>query len=134
MIRSLNMGITRQPYSNFAESRRRRGERLDNPPEPGPEPPQPPAKLHPREQSLYALAGEVLRTFAPHTGAHPAAILLQFLAASGYAAGPSPLRATITDASRMTRITGRERTRNLHHGAHKPLRVAFPSQPLNFLT
>jgi hypothetical protein len=101
MIRNLNMGITRQPRPSFAELQRRRGELelLENTPEPGlqqpPEPPpqphptpQPPAKFHLREQALYGLAGQVVRTLAPHTEAHPAAILLQFLAAFGNAAGP----------------------------------------------
>jgi hypothetical protein len=98
MIRNLNMGITRQPYPDFAELQRRRDELLDNPPEPEPEPPpqprptpaQPPTKFHLREQALYGLAGQVVRTLAPHTEAHPAAILLQFLAAFGNAAGPGP--------------------------------------------
>src|ERR1700677_3383113 len=63
MIRSLNMGITRQPYSDLTEPGRRRDERLDNPREPGPESPQPPAKLHSREQPLYAPVGEAGHPF-----------------------------------------------------------------------
>jgi hypothetical protein len=98
MIRNLNMGIKRQPYADFAELQSQRAELLDNPPERAPEPPpqprpaplKPPAKLHLREQALYGLAGQVVRTLAPHTEAHPAAILLQFLAAFGNAAGPGP--------------------------------------------
>jgi hypothetical protein len=98
MIRNLNMGIKRQPYADFAELQSRSAELLDNPPEPAPEPPpqprpaplKPPAKFHLREQALYGLAGQVVRTLAPHTEAHPAAILLQFLAALGNAAGPGP--------------------------------------------
>jgi hypothetical protein len=39
---------------------------------------------------LYGFAGQVVRTLAPHTEADPAAILLQFLAAFGNAAGPGP--------------------------------------------
>jgi len=98
MIRNLNMGIKRQPYADFAELQSRSAELLDNPPEPAPEPPpqprpaslKPPAKFHLREQALYGLAGQIVRTLAPHTEAHPAAILLQFLAAFGNAAGPGP--------------------------------------------
>ena len=98
MIRNLNMGIGRQPYADFAEVKRRRAELLENPPQPQPEPPpqprstplQQPAKFQLREQALYGLAGQVVRTLAPHTEADPAAILLQFLAAFGNAAGPGP--------------------------------------------
>jgi hypothetical protein len=96
MIKNLNMSITRQQYGDFAEIERRKAELLDNPPQPEPQqPPQPgptplqtPAKFHLREQALCGLAGQVVRTLAPHTEAHPAAILLQFLAAFGNAAGP----------------------------------------------
>jgi hypothetical protein len=106
MIRNLNMGITRQSHPAFAELQRRRAELLNNTPDPEPDPepgpaPQPPpqprptplqapAKFHLREQALYGLAGQVVRTLAPHTEAHPAAILLQFLAAFGNAVGPGP--------------------------------------------
>ena len=102
MIRNLSMGI-RQHHS-FEEFQRRRDEleQLDNtpepqpapapepPPQPRPKPVPPPAQFHLREQALYGLAGHVVRTLAPHTEAHPAAILLQFLAAFGNAAGPGP--------------------------------------------
>ena len=102
MIRNLSMGI-RQHHS-FEEFQRRRDEleQLNNTPEPQPAPaPEPPpqprpkpilpaAEFHLREQALYGLAGHVVRTLAPHTEAHPAAILLQFLAAFGNAAGPGP--------------------------------------------
>src|ERR1700744_755696 len=96
MIRNLNTAL--QSYSGFAELERRRAELLENPPQPQPEPPprrvqplyQPPAKFQLREQALYGLAGQVVRTLAPHTEADPAAILLQFLAAFGNAAGPGP--------------------------------------------
>jgi hypothetical protein len=106
MIRNLNMGITRQSHPAFAELQRRRAELLNYTPEPEPDPepgpaPQPPlqprptpmqapAKFHLREQALYGLAGQVVRTLAPHTEAHRAAILLQFLAAFGNAVGPGP--------------------------------------------
>jgi hypothetical protein len=96
MTINLDMALTQQPYETYAELQRRRAELLDNPPQPQLEPPpQPrstlppsPAKVHLREQALYGLAGQVVRTHAPHTEAHPAAILLQFLAAFGNAAGP----------------------------------------------
>ena len=97
MIRNLNMGI-RQPYADFAELKRRRAQLLENPPQPQPEPPpqprstplQQPAEFQLGQQALYGLAGQVVRTIAPHTEADPAAILLQFLAAFGNAAGPGP--------------------------------------------
>jgi hypothetical protein len=98
MIRNLNMGITRRPYGGFAELQHRSAELLDNPPEPPPEPPpqtrptppQPPARFPLREQALYGLAGQVVRTLAPHTEAHPAAILLQLLAVFGNMVGRGP--------------------------------------------
>lgn len=43
-----------------------------------------------RQQALYGLAGDVVRTLDPHTEADPAAILLSFLAAFGNAAGNGP--------------------------------------------
>jgi hypothetical protein len=63
MIRNLKVGITRQPYSDFAELKRRRGELLDNPPDPEPEPPlrlrptplQSPAKFHLRSLATSQL-------------------------------------------------------------------------------
>jgi hypothetical protein len=42
------------------------------------------------EAALYGVAGMAVRALAPHTEAHPAAILLQLLAAFGNAAGPAP--------------------------------------------
>ena len=95
------MSITSRSHHSFAEIQRRRAEmeRLNSTlppapqplPEPSPRPrptPQWPANFHLRKQALYGLAGQVVRTLAPHTEAHPAAILLQFLAAFGNAAGP----------------------------------------------
>jgi hypothetical protein len=79
MTRNSNTGITCQPYGGLAEFQ---------PPQPRATSPQLPAKFHLRDQALYGLAGEVVRTLAPHTEAHPAAILLQFLVAFGNAAGP----------------------------------------------
>ena len=42
------------------------------------------------EAALYGLAGRAVRTIAPHTEAHPAAILLQLLAVFGNLVGPGP--------------------------------------------
>jgi hypothetical protein len=42
------------------------------------------------EAALYGPAGNVVRTLAPHSEAHPAAILLQLLAAFGNLVGPGP--------------------------------------------
>ena len=42
------------------------------------------------EAALYGVAGVAVRALAPHTEAHPAAILLQLLAAFGNAVGPAP--------------------------------------------
>jgi hypothetical protein len=39
------------------------------------------------EAAFHGLAGDVVRAFAPHTEADPVALLLQFLAAFGNAAG-----------------------------------------------
>ena len=43
-----------------------------------------------REAALYGLAGLAVRTIAPHTETHPAAILLQLLAVFGNLVGPGP--------------------------------------------
>jgi hypothetical protein len=48
----------------------------------------PPAELD--ETALHGLAGRTVRGLAPHTEAHPAAILLQFLAAFSNLVGPGP--------------------------------------------
>jgi hypothetical protein len=42
------------------------------------------------DAALYGVAGMAVRALAPHTQAHPAAILLQLLAAFGNAVGPAP--------------------------------------------
>jgi hypothetical protein len=42
------------------------------------------------EAALYGPAGNVVRTLAPHSEAHPAALLLQLLAAFGNLVGPGP--------------------------------------------
>jgi hypothetical protein len=68
----------------------------DPPPRPAP-PPQPSLPASRRsanpvlgEAALYGLAGLAVRTIAPHTEAHPAAILLQLLAAYGNLVGRGP--------------------------------------------
>src|ERR1700744_3899115 len=91
----------------IADLLRGRGEVLNVPsrppqpepdPTPGQDPPQPPL-LSPSqlsanpvlgEAALYGVAGSAARALAPHTEAHPAAILLQLLVAFGNAAGPGP--------------------------------------------
>ena len=60
-----------------------------------PAPPTPPPPSLPpnpilSEAALYGVAGLAVRTLAPHTEAHPAAILLQLLAAFGNAVGSAP--------------------------------------------
>src|SRR3984957_3274862 len=64
-----------------------------------PAPPQPPDSGHPTcpgvpwglpPAALHGLAGTVVRTIVPHTEAHPAAILLQLLAAFGNLVGRGP--------------------------------------------
>ncbi len=89
-----------------ADLLRRRGEVLNVPPDPpqpepdptpGQDPQQPSLPPHQRsanpvlnEAALYGVAGSAARALAPHTEAHPAAILLQLLVAFGNAAGPGP--------------------------------------------
>jgi hypothetical protein len=65
------------------------------PPERTSEPPrasslQPPAKPELGEAALHGPAGRIVRILSPHTEAHPAAILLQLLAAFGNLVGPGP--------------------------------------------
>jgi hypothetical protein len=112
-----NTSTANRPHvPTHAEIEQRRAElrRLANRPQPKPrsqpgEPPPPPkidpisAKPSPHatprpqcpqpvlaEAALHGLAGLVVGTIAPHTEAHPAAILLQFLAAFGNLVGPGP--------------------------------------------
>src|SRR5580698_5557937 len=80
---------------------------FDTPPKPEPQPqttapadssthPMYPHPMYPHpglqlgEAALYGPAGNVVRTLAPHSEAHPAAILLQLLAAFGNMVGPGP--------------------------------------------
>ena len=55
-----------------------------------PPPPSVPQNPTLSQDALYGVAGVAVRALAPHTEAHPAAILLQLLAAFGNAAGPAP--------------------------------------------
>ncbi len=52
----------------------------------------PQLRAHPilGEEALHGVAGQLIRTLAPHTEAHPAALLLQLLAAFGNAVGRGP--------------------------------------------
>jgi hypothetical protein len=101
MLRNTINGIARLSFPTVADLRQRRGELLNlpaQPPEPHPDPaPQPsfaPPQLPPNpvlgEAALQGLAGLAVRTIAPHTEAHPAAILLQLLAAFGNLVGRGP--------------------------------------------
>ena len=118
MIRNLRMGITRPTPPTLAEIEQQWEELLteaDLPsqhatgpadpdpasppitalstPEPLPPPPGPPQhtlKSIFEQFALYGLAGEAVRTLAPHTEAQPEAILLQLLAAFGNLLGPGP--------------------------------------------
>jgi hypothetical protein len=97
-------GINRPVLPTLADIQRRRAELLGTqsqphpqipPPLPTPEPqPTPPprasAELKLGQAALYGPAGLAVRTIAPHTEAHPAAVLLQLLAAFGNAAGAGP--------------------------------------------
>jgi hypothetical protein len=55
-----------------------------------PPPPSVPQNPILSEAALYGVPGVAVRALAPHTEAHPAAILLQLLAAFGNAVGPAP--------------------------------------------
>src|SRR5580658_663390 len=111
MIRNTFSGIARATFPTLASLRQRRAELLDLPPQPQAQPPEPDPDPPPRpdqapqpsfapphlaanpvlgEAALYGLAGLAVRTIAPHTEAHPAAILLQLLAAFGNLVGPGP--------------------------------------------
>ena len=103
MISNTSTGITRPVLPTLADIQRRRNELLGIQPQPQPkqqtrpalptpEPEPPPAPEHPilGDAALHGLAGLAVRTLAPHTEAHPAAILLQLLAAFGNIVGPGP--------------------------------------------
>jgi hypothetical protein len=60
-------------------------------PEPQPEaPPEPPTHAQLEKAALHGPAGCIVNSLAPHTEAHPAALLLLFLAAFGNLIGPGP--------------------------------------------
>src|SRR3984885_6794469 len=52
--------------------------------------PQPPVHQELDKAALHGPAGRIVNSLAPHTEAHPAALLLQFLAAFGNLIGPGP--------------------------------------------
>ena len=90
MIETLETGITSPRLPTLAEIERRTEELLAQPPtaaqptsEPRPRPNQPQHTLRSifDQYALYGLAGEAVRTLAPHTEAQPEALLLQLLAA-----------------------------------------------------
>jgi hypothetical protein len=111
MIRNTFSGIVRPSFPTLASLRQRRSDLLDLPPQPQAQPPEPdpdpPSRPDPPPQpsfappqlsanpvlgeaALYGPAGLAVRTLAPHTEAHPAAILLQLLAAFGNLVGRGP--------------------------------------------
>ena len=113
MLRNTSTGIIRPYVPTLADIQRRRAELLNPLPQSLPEyPTQPPepstlnpapsgeAPLTPAsapsaipkldEAALHGLAGLAVRTIAPHTEAHPAAILLQLLAVFGNLVGRGP--------------------------------------------
>ena len=59
-------------------------------PPPQPAPPEPPWPKLLDDAALHGLAGDVVRTIAPHTEADPAAILIQFVVAFGNVIGCGP--------------------------------------------
>src|SRR5579859_2521282 len=111
MIETLETGITSPALPTLAEIERRTEELLAQPSTPtrhathvtdpaSPEMPTSEPRQQPKEPqhtlrsifdeyALYGLAGEAVRTLAPHTEAQPEAILLQLLAAFGNVIGPS---------------------------------------------
>ncbi|MDX6457337.1 MAG: hypothetical protein QOE55_1034 [Acidobacteriaceae bacterium] len=100
MLGNSNAGIGRPYVPTFADIQRRRAELCPpSAPAPAPQPatgsprtPSPRPTVYPKlgEAALYGVAGLAVRALAPHTEAHPAAILLQLLAAFGNAVGPAP--------------------------------------------
>jgi hypothetical protein len=92
-----------QPLPTYSEIEHRRAQLLGLPTPPQPESPSEPTAGPPRAPSpqlsanptldpaaLHGVAGRIVRSLAPHTEAHPAAILLQLLAAFGNLIGPGP--------------------------------------------
>src|SRR3984957_15583883 len=106
LIRSMKMGIPRPSPPTLAEIEQQWEDLLnqadlhsphpaspaDLDPQPPPAAPAPQLCSHPMFErfALYGLAGEAVRTLAPHTEAQPEAILLQLLAAFGNILGPGP--------------------------------------------
>src|ERR1700722_14592673 len=94
-------GITRPSLPTLADIERRMAElagvqqlmaqsQLQDRPAFSPPPPRPSPDPILGDAALYGVAGLVVCGLAPHSEAHPAAILLQLLAAFGNAVGPAP--------------------------------------------
>jgi hypothetical protein len=109
-------GITRPSSSTLSDMQRRMveltGKQLQFKPQtqlqtrPAPSTPPPPsASPNPilSDAALYGVAGLAVCGLAPHSEAHPAAILLQLLAAFGNAVGPAPH--CMVDATLLKLIT-----------------------------
>src|ERR1700677_2362163 len=97
--------VTPSPYASIdAELEHLLTQLQSCPPQPNPNPPpipeqpeppraaspQPPTHQELEEAALHGPAGRIVDTLAPHTEAHPTALLLQFLAAFGNLIGPGP--------------------------------------------
>jgi len=128
MLRQSTPGPRRPYLPTLAQLQQRRGSLLADPPQPQPvqqtqhperdtyrpHPPEhlpppesprtasptPSANPHLAEPALHGLAGQAVRTIAPHTEAHPAALLLQLLAVFGNLLGRGPH--CMVDATRHT--------------------------------
>jgi hypothetical protein len=101
MIPDTSNGLPRPALPTLVDIRRRWAElhfsEVDHqreepapPAAPTPPPPSASSELKLGEAALYGVAGLAVRALAPHTEAHPAAILLQLLAAFANAAGSGP--------------------------------------------
>ncbi len=101
MAHNIGMGVARPLLPTLEDIQRRRigllGGKPDHQPEEQaspmgatPPPRQAPAWPTLDGAALYGLAGQLVRTIAPHTEADPAAILLQLLAAFGNIVGSGP--------------------------------------------
>jgi hypothetical protein len=76
--------ITPEDLQNEQDQQDNHPDRQIEPSQPTPSSPQ----LH--QAALHGVAGRIVRLLAPHTEAHPAAILLQLLASFGNLIGPGP--------------------------------------------
>ena len=90
MIETLETGITSPRLPTLADIEQRTEDLPTPEPLRRPKEPQHTLRSVFDEYALYGLAGEAVRTLAPHTEAQPEALLLQLLAAFGNVIGPSP--------------------------------------------